>query len=151
MNNPYTPPPIDASQLSSSIHLYSSGHVAWASFLGSPVAGGILMGINYFRLRKPAAGYISLIVGLILAVGFMVLAFYLPDGFPNSVLPIVSTLGMYQAAKLSQGEQYNEHLAYGGAKGSAWVATGIGLLCMIIVLALIFGVLLSVPEDWIPE
>ncbi len=109
------------------------------------------MGINYLRLHKPSAGYITLFVGLILAIGLMVLASFLPDGFPNSLLPIVSTIGMYQAAKLFQGEEYKEHLARGGNKGSAWVATGIGLLCMIFVLALLFGVLLSLPDDWFPE
>jgi hypothetical protein len=151
MSNPYSPPTSDTSLLASDIALYSPGHVAWASFLGSPLAGGMLMAINFFRLRKPLAGNVSLIVGLFLAIGLMVLSFFLPDSLPNSVIPLAYTFGMYQATKLLQGDDYGEHLARGGRKGSAWVATGVGAICLIIFVALLFAVLFSLPEEWIPE
>lgn len=151
MNNPYSPPVTTAPAPHSNFPLYSAGHVAWASFLGSPLAGGMLMAFNFFRLRKPLAGNVSLIIGLFLAIGLMVLSFFLPDSFPNSVIPLAYTFGMYQATKLLQGDDYSEHLARGGRKGSAWVATGVGVICLIIVVALIFAVLFSLPEEWIPE
>ncbi len=109
------------------------------------------MAFNYSRLRRPLAGHVSLGVGLFLAIGLMLLSFFLPDGFPNSVIPLAYTFGMYQATKLLQGDDYSEHLARGGRKGSGWAATGIGVICMIIFVALLFAVLLSLPEEWLPE
>ncbi|MBU6238679.1 MAG: hypothetical protein KGQ51_12710 [Planctomycetes bacterium] len=151
MSNPYSPPNTNTSVLASDFALYSPGHIAWASFLGSPLAGGMLMALNYFRLHKPLAGNVSLGVGLFLAIGLMVLSFFLPDSFPNSVIPLAYTFGMYQATKLLQGDAFSEHLARGGRKGSGWVATGIGVICLIIFVALLFAVLLSLPEEWLPE
>lgn len=149
MDNPYAPVSTQ-SAIPSDIALYSPGHVAWASFLGSPLAGGAVLALNYLRLRKSKAGVIALLAGSILTVGLMMLAFLLPEDFPSSPIPIAYTIGMYQVTKLLQGDEYRQHLSRGGDKGSAWVATGIGILSLLILLIFLFGALLVMPSEWFP-
>lgn len=131
--------------------MYSPGQIAWATFLGTPIAGCLLLALNYRRLGDFTAANLALISGLIGTVLLFALAFVLPDRFPNTVLPSAYTLGMYQCAKTLQGTAYEDRLVNGGTKGSGWVATGIGILCVILILAALFAVVLVAPEEWFGE
>lgn len=151
MSNPYSPPSSSTSARSSDFAFYLLGHIAWGAFLGSPVAGGILIVFNYYRMVETLSGHLALFSGFILPASLMVVTCFLPDDFPNSLVPISYTFGMYQATKLLQGDDYSEYLVRGGDKGSAWGATGIGLICLLIVGVLLFAVIVSPTDEWIPQ
>jgi hypothetical protein len=145
--NPYASPRVVDEQLAvpaeasaQSYRLYSPVHVAWATFLGSPIAGCILMAINYWRLGEPKSGRLAIVYGVVASSCLCALGFFLPERFPNSILPIAFTWGMYGIAKSLQGDSMNRHINNGGLKASGWRATGVGLLCLVGILVLLFAV-----------
>jgi hypothetical protein len=150
MDNPYAPP-ANKSAASPRITLYSPGHIAWATFLGAPIAGFVLLALNYRRFGNSAAANLALIAGLIGTVLVLAIASVLPDSFPNSVLPAAYTFGMYLSVKSLQGNEYEHRLANGGIKGSGWVATGIGILSFVVILVALLAVVLVSPEEWFGE
>jgi hypothetical protein len=150
MDNPYAPPG-NGTVASPTIKLYLPGQIAWATFLGAPIAGCVLLAYNYRRLGDSMAATLAWISGVIGTILILVLSFFLPERFPNFALPAAYTFGMYQCAKALQGKAYEDWLAKGGVKGSTWVATGIGLLCLILILVALFAVILVAPEEWFGE
>jgi hypothetical protein len=150
MDNPYSPPESE-SVVSRRVTLYSPGHIAWATFLGAPIAGCLLMALNYRRLGHSSSANFALIGGLVTTVLLLAIAFVLPDNFPSLVLPLACTFGMYQCVNNLQGTAYERRLASGGRKGSGWVATGVGILSMVFLFIALFAVLLLLPEEWLGE
>lgn len=147
MDNPYTPP-ASASVVPARIALYAPGHVALATFLGAPIAGCVLLALNYRRLGDSKAANLALFAGFMGTGVLLAIAFVLPDRFSNSVLPAASTFGMYQCAKTLQGKAHEHWLANGGIQGSGWTAAGIGILCLIGIVIAIIAVILVAPEAW---
>ena len=150
MDNPYTPP-ANEPVVSRRITLYSPGQIAWATFLGAPIAGCVLMAFNYRRFGNSTAANVALFAGLIGTGLLLAIAFVLPESFPNSVLPAAYTFGMYQCVKSLQGNACQYRLANGGIKGSGWAATGIGILCLVFMLVALFAVVLVAPDEWFGE
>ncbi|MBB3207050.1 hypothetical protein FHS27_002869 [Rhodopirellula rubra] len=151
MANPYTPPEIAAdspsTDSSSNIALFSPGQIAWATFLGAPIAGCLLLASNYRRLGKPADAQIAWVVGLLSTVLLLAIAFVLPDEFPNTVLPAAYTFTMYQCAKMFQGKEHIRQILSGIKGRSTWLVTGIGFLCLVLIYAAISAVVLvTTPE-----
>ena len=128
--------PANESIASPTITMYSPGQIAWATYLGTPIAGCWLLALNYWRLGDVKAANLAWIFGslgtvLILALA---LAFVLPERFPKPVIPAAYAFVMYQCVRALQGKTYEDRLANGANKGSGWVATGIGILCLISIL-----------------
>jgi hypothetical protein len=150
MDNPYSAPSIE-SAATKRLTLYSPGQIAWASFLGSPLAGGILMALNYRRFGNSTAATLAFTAGLLGTMLLMVISFFLPDNFPGSIVPAAYTWGLYQSAKQLQGDAYRTAIEQGSAPASGWAATGIGALCLIAILLVLLAVLFIAPEEWFAE
>lgn len=118
--------------------LFSVRQIAVATFLGTPLAGALLMAENYRALAQPQKRKHALIGGVAAAVGVVVLALILPDRFPNSVLAVAYVLGTRAAADRAQGAEIAAHVAGGGAHQSNWRVVGIGLACLAGFLAVFF-------------
>jgi hypothetical protein len=136
MDNPYSTPTNESVTLPM-ITMYSPGQIAWATYLGAPIAGCWLLALNYRRLGDARAANLALISGLIGTVLLLALAFVLPERFPKFVVPAAYTFVMYRCVRALQGKVYEDRLANGANKGSVWVATGIGILCLILILTAI--------------
>jgi hypothetical protein len=110
--------------------------VAIASLLGSHFAGSIVMAINYRRMGQSAKAWCALLLGLVTAVGLLTVAVLLPDSLSTATrgVAIGIVVGMFYLAKQLQSRQYEEFLAAGGRKASAWAAAGIGLACLAVVM-----------------
>jgi hypothetical protein len=119
---------------SSAVKLHSPGAVTFSAFLGTPVAGAILLAQNYHRLGNARAARECVILGLtttLMYVGLSLLNLSL------AVLQIAILFGMYNLAQELQGETFRKHIESGGRKCSLWMATGVGLSCsLVIVIAL---------------
>ncbi len=120
--------------------LYSAGHVAWATFLGSPIAGCLLMAFNYWRLGKARLGQLIIACGVVATCCLLAVGFVLPERFPDSIFAAAFTFGMYGIAKSLQGEAVERHLESGGQTASAWRATGVGFMGGIAVGVFLFAV-----------
>jgi hypothetical protein len=122
--------------------LYSPGQIALAAVLGSPLAACWFFACNFRELGQPKTAKHYLIWGGIGTAVLLVIAFFLPDRFPNSILPIAYTAGLFQAAKQLHGTTVARHISAGGRLGSWWSVVGISLLCLILVVVALIGIVL---------
>ncbi len=139
-------PPI-ATPREPNYRLFDSGAVGTAAFFCCPLAGAILIAINYFRLGKAGRGVFALTLGLIATTLNILIRWHWNttagsldrlkfDAFEFLFLG-VAWLCTWQVAKEEQGEIIKEHLARGGQLVSRWTAVWVGLAT----LAVLFGVI----------
>ena len=127
--------------------LFDSGAVGIAAFICCPLAGAILIAVNYGRLGKAGKGVLAVILGLIVtALNILIkwnwntssgsLGRLEYDAFEILFL-ICAWTGTWQAAKEEQGYAVKEHIARGGQLGSRETAVLVGIAT----LAVLFGVI----------
>ncbi len=149
MENPYSPPTAESDLASASAFtspkLYSATHVGWATFLGSAMAGSILMALNYYRMGRAGKGHLSLVMGAVCTIALMAFSFSLPDDFPGLSLPLsltVTFLG-YVTAKSLQKREVDDRIINGqGQYASGWAVVGIGLGSSVVTGAILFGIII---------
>jgi hypothetical protein len=139
--NPYAAPPagvaagdvsVDAGIPSApGYKLFSVGAIVLATFLGSPVAGTVLMAMNYWRLGRKSAAWISVAVGILATAFIIAAALALPEETPNSPFIVAQLLGMYFVARGLQGGLISQHCRTYGRLASMWAAAGISLLVVV--------------------
>lgn len=155
-HNPYAPPKADvggptAAAAAAGVpapveQLYSPNQIAIGAFLGSPLAAGWLAAHNYRAMRQPQDAGRALGLGIIATIVVMALAYYLPESVPSVVLPIAYCVGIYQLADSKFKAVIAAHRTAGGTMRSSWRVVGIGLLCALVVVAVMFGILLQLVE-----
>src|ERR1035438_821523 len=69
-----SPPPIPA------YRLFNADSVGLATFLGTPIAGGILMAVNYRRLGKGGKAAAVLLIALLVTALALVFGYLVPQG-----------------------------------------------------------------------
>jgi hypothetical protein len=132
--------------------LYSVASAVLATFLGSPVAGGIVLAINYKRLGQSAAAIHAVVWSTVITATIIAAAMFLPDDLPvpNGALVVPQLIAMYYAAKSLQARDLDTHQRRGGRMASAWAAAGIGVLVGVVLavlfLGVIFGIAMLSPE-----
>jgi hypothetical protein len=140
-----TPP--EATPRGPEYRLFDSGAVGIAAFICCPLAGAILIAVNYGRLGKAGKGVLAVILGLIVtALNILIkwnwntssgsLGRLEYDAFEILFL-ICAWTGTWQAAKEEQGYAVKEHIARGGQLGSRETAVLVGIAT----LAVLFGVI----------
>lgn len=141
---------LDSEQQNSEEHkrkLYTGGQVLLASFLGAPIAGAILLGFNYRAVGKPASGFKAILAGAVATIVLFTVAFFLPDGFPNFILPAAYCVAMYQFTLHFFGAEITKSKAE-GKNGSWLVAAAVGIVCLVVLLLIIVAaVFLIFPDD----
>ena len=121
--------------------LYSVWAVVLATFLGSPLAGGVLLSMNCRRLSQPRAiRDIFLWTGL-LTVGSLFLSRLLPQEqrMLEALLVGLQVFVMYFLATRLQGRALALHIQQGGELASYWSAIVIGIACGIVLLWVLVG------------
>ncbi len=136
--NPYAAPPVRSEEDDSSdegellaasrYKLYSVGAVMLATFLGSPVAGCVLLAINYWRVGRKSAAWTIAVAGLFASMGVFAAAAVLPEDVPNMLFVLIQLLAMYFAATGLQQTLISQHRRDGGRMASKWAAAGISIL-----------------------
>lgn len=116
--------------------LYSVWAVVLATFLGSPLAGGVVMSINCRRLSEPNAARDILLWTAILTVGSLLLGGLIPREMRlvEAMLVGLQVFVMYFLAARLQGRAIALHLEQGGKIASYWSVVVIGIVCGIILL-----------------
>lgn len=122
------------------VPLYSANQVALATFFGTVVAGAILMTLNERRVGRASAGWAILGGGVVVTALVLGLAFVRPDNIPSAPISIAPIIAMRYWAQQRQGLFVNEHYALGGKRGSGWIAFGIGMACLVAIVAAVFFV-----------
>jgi hypothetical protein len=127
--------------------LYSKGEIVLATFLGSYLAGGILMAIDYRRLERSSTAWLCLTSAVIGQLVLFVVIEVLPDNIPSMMFLGSQLLLMYVIADRALGSALQAHYRAGGRDESTWKAVGIGLACCLlymIIAAVIVFVLMRV-------
>jgi hypothetical protein len=122
--------------------LFSDGQIVFATFLGAPLAGCLLLASNYRKLADHDHARASVLWGVAATAALLIISFFLPENFPGAALPIGYCVGMRQIALRLQGRAIAHHLAAGGLKGSWGVTVASGLGCLALLLVLTFGTLM---------
>ena len=126
--------------------IYTEMQVATATFLGSPVAGGILMAHNARAIGQEKEKRKYLLVTAIASIALLVVAFYLPERKPgNYLIPLVASWAMRLWYQKAQGGLMTSGRFPEATKASWWLALGISLLVAIAILALLVGFVLLFP------
>jgi len=127
--------PAETSPSRPSNKLFGHWAVLWATLIGSPLAGGIVMAINYVRLGQRRAAFHAIFwtAMFLVAVGVAITALKLPQP-PDAIvplLPVLPVIVMDCVARGLQGEAVAEHIRRGGTLASAWWGVAIGIAVMI--------------------
>ena len=78
--------------------LFSPGQIGLVAFLFGPGGGLLPLGINYYRLGKAAATWMTVGVGLVIVAGFFALGISVPESFPFICVGFVLFLILWAAA-----------------------------------------------------
>lgn len=116
--------------------LYSPIQVGLASFLGSPLAGSFLLGLNYRRLQKPQAARAAPLCGVLVTILIIVGVWHLPGIAYGLSIVVLYALAMGVIAQRLQNDAYVQHLRSGGKAGSFGIVLGAGVACRILVILL---------------
>lgn len=140
--NPYAAPtarvePPAEAAAESSRPLFKLGGIGLATFIGSPIAGGILIGLNERAIDRPGRFWPAVGMAVAATAGFMLLAFLLPEQVPAVVFTIAQVFAMTAIARHWQGKPIDARIAAGLPMRSNWAAFGIGLLVLLGLLLLI--------------
>jgi len=128
----------------SSAKLHTIGQITLAAFLGSPLPGFWMASRNLRMLGKPDESRQSLGWGLGLTLLNLVLAFVAPESVPGVAISLPFVVVTRMLAERWLKPAIIQHRLDGGQFASWWIAVGCGLLSLVIILALIFGVLFVV-------
>lgn len=144
--NPYAPPKArvdgvavtDPTAVAQYGQLYSTSQIFVGTFLGSPLAGTWLLVKNLDVLGRGGEVAKSWGIGIGATALLLTLAFFLPENFPNSVLPLAAGFGFRALAEGMFGAALGSHKSAGGRFFSWWRVVGIGLLFATALLAAVF-------------
>ncbi len=125
--------------------LYSPKQIVGATFLGSPIAGGIVLAENFRAFGDDAMAKVAMQISVVVMIVAFVLAFYLPERTPNSLLPAAYCGGYLWFANKYQLKRFERHIESGGLKQSNWRVAGIGIACLVAVLAVLFALVMYFP------
>jgi hypothetical protein len=116
--------------------LFDVGNITLASFLGGPLAGSILLGLNYQRLGDQGKAWSSYLCGAAVMAAAAGLGFVIPHGvqYPIAIGLIVA---MRQVAERLQGPAISKHVDAGGKLATKWIGFGVGMAFLTLVMGLV--------------
>lgn len=123
--------------------LYSQRSISIATYIGGPIAAGILIRRNFINLGKENEGQKSLIIGIIatflLFIGLYITPEDILDKIPNMAIPLIYTAIVYFVVERSQGQDLKNHQINEGLFYSTWKAAGIGGVYLVVMVAGVFA------------
>lgn len=123
--------------------LFPPNAATLATFLGAPIAGAVVLAMNYRRLGRSSAALRAVLWGLLATAALIGLGFVLADRSPAFLVALIPVAIMAQLAKTLQGEAFEQHKQAGGKVASMWKAAGIGLVSLVGLLAVIFVIAIA--------
>jgi len=121
--------------VSNSVKYFDITSIVITSLLASAIGGGVLIAINYERMGKSYALWLTLISTLVLSlVSFIIVFSILPDLiYTYLILHAIQVVLVWKFSQLLQGVKLEEHRNSGGEFSSIWAALGVGFLASFIV------------------
>lgn len=127
--------------------MFTAGQVLLAAAIGSPAAGCILLGLNYRTLGQSSSAVTAVLAGVASTVVLLVVSFFLPERFPNFILPAAYCLALYHLTTHYFGAEIERYAAR-NQQGSWLAAAAVGVACLVLLLLfLVATVFLVLPDD----
>lgn len=117
--------------------LFRVSGIGLATFLGTLLAGGILLAMNERALGRPQRALPVLLLSLVATVAMVATASLLPEDVPSIVFSLPPLLAVVLLARQLQGAAIDARIAAGLPMRSNWLAAGIAVLTMVGVSALL--------------
>ncbi len=119
--------------------LYSPTQVAVGSFFGGPIAMVYFLWENYVVLEQRARANQMLVGGGLFVLALLAFVIYLPDDFPNFLIPVAYTVAARYVAEKTQMSKRQIEASPHYTFQSGWRVAGIAVALLIAFLVLIFG------------
>jgi len=99
-----------------------------------------LIADNYRQSGEERHIQTTWLITILATVAIFIIAWFLPTNFPPYIIPIAYSAGTYYLVQNLQGKKIKAHLTAGGQTWSIGRAVAIGLIGLVILLAIVFGV-----------
>lgn len=136
-----------------SYKLYRIADISLAIFLGSPLAGGILLRHNYACNGNRKKGSVLLAVSALITLAIDAAIFLMPaniiDRIPNLLIPLIYTTILFPVVDALQRKSNEAHAAAEGAFYSTWRSLGISLVVALVTFLLLMSIVLLIPEQYL--
>ena len=113
-----------------------------ATYLGGPLATGILVKKNFESLGQRRNARISMAIGIVATILLLAVIFAIPEHIivkiPYAAIPLAYTAAIYFIVDKYQGDVLKNHKEVGGEFYSGWKAAGIGAISLLIIGAIGF-------------
>ncbi len=129
-----------ARAMTSGPKLFTPEQVAIATFLGSPIAGGVVLALSH-RRAKTGRGWLPLMIGIALTIASFTIGMMLPDGVGYAI-PFAGLFAMRQLAR-SQMPAIEAAAGTSSSRASTWSAVGISLGFLVMIGAVVFGLIVA--------
>jgi hypothetical protein len=113
------------------------------------MAGAFLIYKNHKELDNHTAARRSLALGAFATAVLVIAAYSLPEAVRNQALLVGSMIGIYQWYRQDQETAFRDHLASGGKKQSWLLATSIGIIFLLGLLCIMFGLDTLYVEEYV--
>lgn len=122
--------------------IFSTFQIGYGSYLGGPFAAIYFLKKNFDTMGKEKEAQNTFVLGIIGSIALLFTLPFLPDTFPNSLLPIIYTsIAVTVATKYDMGKNISEYGDFDFF--SAWKVLGISIICMIALFALACGIIIA--------
>ncbi|GGB14863.1 hypothetical protein [Agarivorans gilvus] len=121
----------------------SPAQIAGGSFWGGPIATVYYLRKNYLLIGNEALAQKTLIYGAIFIIFLMAILPFLPEKFPNMVLPLAYCLAARQIAETTQLKKDQIEGSEEYTFESNWKIFGVGILTLLIFLIVAMAVMFA--------
>lgn len=134
---------------SSDQKLYNTTAVGVATYLGGPLAAGVMVRNNFLKFGQPKQAKQALWAGLGLTIVVFSLIAMMPPGLmekiPNYLIPGIYTAGIVAWVRAQMGERLAAHESQNGEFYSGWKTFGVGLLGLVTTLIIGLSIIMLAP------
>lgn len=130
--------------------VFTEKAIGFATFIGGPLSGTFLIGLNFSAQNKSRHFWGTIILGFAYTLLLLGVSMSLPDQLGNSfgiVINAVNSGLLYYLVTKLQKKEIDELIATEQARTSKWATTGYTIGGLLVTLAILFGVAFSSPPD----
>jgi hypothetical protein len=132
--------------------LYSKKSIGIATYLGGPLAAGLLIRKNCIALNNDKQGLNALLIGTGSTLLLIAILLFIPerilDKIPSPIIPMIYTGIVYIILEKIQGKEIEAFKENNGTFFSVWSAVGIGLVSSVFLVLPVVGYFYLIEEDW---
>ncbi len=142
-SSPFEPPASEPEPLPSvedPVPIFTPPQVAVAAFLGTPLAGGALLALNYASIGRTHRAWSAAAAGLALTLGVIGLSVVLDElapRMPTSAVTWMYVYGLYAFTRQAEGGLFARLALTPAGRRSWWAAVGVGFAGLAVIGTLI--------------